>query len=70
MKDLNINTKKIKMPTIEEINGYIYSLPHSATGASRKYENKSMEARIYDGVKHEWSYEQVIKIVKHFTEEK
>lgn len=57
------------VPTIEEINDYIYSLPHSAEGSSRHYSNKSMEARIYDGVKHEWSYEQIIEIIKHFTEE-
>lgn len=58
----------MNMPTIEEINDYIYSLPHSAIGGSRHYDNKSNEARIYDGVLHEWSYEEVIKIIKHFTE--
>lgn len=57
------------MPTIEEINNYIYTLPHSSIGSSRYYDNKSMEARIYDGVEHSWGYEQVVDIIKHFTEQ-
>ena len=52
-----------------ELERFAYSLPHSATGFWPKdIDAKSVEARTKYGVHHDWSYEQVMNIARHFTE--
>lgn len=52
-----------------ELERFAYSLPHSAEGLWPKdIDPKSVEARTKYGVHHAWSYEQVKKIARHFTE--
>ena len=53
----------------DELERFAYSLPHSATGFWPKdIDAKSVEARTKYGVHHDWSYEQVMNIARHFTE--
>ena len=53
----------------DELERFAYSLPHSATGFWPKdIDAKSVDARTKYGVHHDWSYEQVMNIARHFAE--
>lgn len=53
-----------------EIEEYAYTLPHSSTGIGpnlKHYDDPSVKEARSNGWKHEWSYDNVVNIVKHFA---
>lgn len=55
----------------KKIEDYAYTLPHSSTGVGpnlKYYDDPSVKEARSNGWKHAWSYENVVKIVKHFIE--
>ena len=65
----SVNSLEVKEVDLEdEIEKYVYSLPHSVTGTSSYVSDiKSPIARDF-GVRHDWSYKYVEQIAKHFFE--
>lgn len=56
----------------KKIEDYAYTLPHSSTGIGPKlkhYDTPSVKEARNNGWEHRWSYEHVVKIVKHFFNE-
>lgn len=71
MKEYEEKKEPVSEDIEEEIERFAYSLPHSASGFWPKdIDCKSVEARTKYGVSHEWSYEQVMNIARHFLQMK
>ena len=52
----------------EEIDDYIYSLPHSATGGGGNFDDPRVKEARDNGWKHAWPYENVVIIARHFAQ--
>jgi hypothetical protein len=52
----------------KEIEDYAYSLPHSSTGSSAYVSDKRLPIARQFGIKHEWSFDYVEEIARHFYE--
>ena len=52
----------------KEIEDYAYSLPHSSTGSSAYVSDKRLPIARQFGIKHDWSFDYVEDIARHFYE--